>query len=574
MMYKTFSNFFNKHSVSYTVASIIASLFIIFANNLNFWNRILYVISPSSLSDIVLIINILFVLTLLNAVFLNLCGFRYIFKPFVVFNLLVSAIINYFLHSYGTIINDDMIRNVVQTDKHEVLDLITWEMIIHISLFGIVPSFLFCLLKINDNVKTLGKNLLNKLLFVFFTSLFITGSVFIYYKDFSITFRTNKDLRYYVVPLYQFYAAAKYFYNVNNIEKDRTISKKKLFISKDIKNDNQASNSNKGIFVVFVVGEAARAKNFSLSSEYSRNTTPLLKNEKEKGNLLYFSNFYSCGTSTGESLPCMFTHIAQKDYSVAKAEEYENLLHLIAQIENTKVIWIDNNSGSKGIAKDFEYVDYSELTTKYNCSEECYDEVMLNELKSIIADTKNDKSQNTQNIFVVLHQKGSHGPAYYKRYPKEFEMFKNTCQTSFVNKCDNNDLINTYDNTILYTDYFLHSVIDFLKIESDKYDTAMVYSSDHGESLNDNNNGIYLHGLPYSIAPKEQKHIPMFIWFSNDFIKDHKINMKCLLNETNNPYSHDNLFHLILKLYNIKSNVYDSHMDILTKCEINRRVAE
>jgi lipid A ethanolaminephosphotransferase len=135
-----------------------------------------------------------------------------------------------------------------------------------------------------------------------------------------------------------------------------------------------------------------------------------------------------------------------------------------------------------------------------------------------------------------------------------------------LNDCSQQELINAYDNTIAYTDYFLSQVIKLLKTNSEKYNTAMLYVSDHGESLGENN--VYLHGLPYFIAPEEQRHVPMVTWFSDNFLLDHKIDGNCLKQQHDIHYSHDNLFHSVLGLMEVSTTVYDQKLDIFSSCQL------
>jgi lipid A ethanolaminephosphotransferase len=165
----------------------------------------------------------------------------------------------------------------------------------------------------------------------------------------------------------------------------------------------------------------------------------------------------------------------------------------------------------------------------------------------------------TKDIFIVLHQMGNHGPAYFKRYPKKFEIFKPVCKTNELDKCTNEEIGNAYDNAILYTDYFLAKVISFLKLNSNKFNTAMLYVSDHGESLGEN--GVYLHSLPYLMAPKEQIEVPMIMWFGGKMLEEtSQIKLNRILGF---PFSHDNIFHTVLGMMEVKSSAYDANKDIL-----------
>jgi lipid A ethanolaminephosphotransferase len=298
--------------------------------------------------------------------------------------------------------------------------------------------------------------------------------------------------------------------------------------------------------VVLVVGEATRADHFSLNG-YNKETNPQLKKE----DIINFSNVYSCGTSTAVSVPCMFSYYKKSDYSFKKGLRKENILDVLHHTNSISVLWRDNNSNSKGAALRVTYEDYKTSHTNTICTDdECRDEGMLVGLDTYIA------SQQGNDILIVLHQMGNHGPAYYKRYPKAFEKFTPVCKTNQLEECTQEEISNAYDNAILYTDDFLVKTIDLLKKYDKTHQTAMIYMSDHGESLGENN--IYLHGLPYFMAPDAQIHIPALVW-ANDSLKN-TFNLKEI--DTTKKVTHDNLFYSLLGLFEVQTKVYQPKLDI------------
>jgi lipid A ethanolaminephosphotransferase len=304
----------------------------------------------------------------------------------------------------------------------------------------------------------------------------------------------------------------------------------------------------KKTITILVLGETARAENFSLNGYY-RDTNPLLS----KQDIISFSNFYACGTSTAVSLPCMFSHLGRAKYSESKARESENLLDVLAHA-GVRVWWRDNNSGCKGVCDRIETENMAKLKHKDFCGDSgCYDEILLQGLQEYADNLESD-------AFIVLHLKGSHGPAFYRRYPEPFKKFTPVCESSQLDKCPRQDIVNAYDNSILYTDYILSRVIDFLKTNSDTFYTSMIYVSDHGESLGENN--IYLHGLPYLIAPDAQKHIPFILWFSKGFEESYGIDRAHLESISASRHSHDDLFDSVLGLLDIRTKEYDPRQDI------------
>jgi lipid A ethanolaminephosphotransferase len=301
------------------------------------------------------------------------------------------------------------------------------------------------------------------------------------------------------------------------------------------------SSNEKAKLVIMVVGEAVRADHFSLNG-YKRETNPLLKKE----NIINFPHIYSCGTSTAYSVPCMFSIFNKESYSYKKGISHENVLDVLHHTQKIEILWRDNNSDSKGVALRVEYEDYKNPKNNPLCHNgECRDMGMLVGLNSYIEERKG------KDILIVLHQMGNHGPAYHKRYPKAFEKFLPICQSNQLETCSQESINNAYDNALLYTDYFLSQVIQLLKKYNPTHQTAMIYMSDHGESLGEN--GLYLHGLPYFMAPDAQIHIGAVMWFGEKprkHINPHK------------TYSHDNLFHTLLGLFEVQTEVYDKKLDM------------
>jgi lipid A ethanolaminephosphotransferase len=249
----------------------------------------------------------------------------------------------------------------------------------------------------------------------------------------------------------------------------------------------------------------------------------------------------------------LFSIYTRDKYSKNKADGTENILDIL-QRSGINVLWLDNNSDSKGVADRIPYKSYKTSENNSICDIECRDEGMLIDLQQYIdAHPKGD-------IFIVLHQIGNHGPAYYKRYPASFEKFTPTCKTNQLDQCTNEEISNAYDNALLYTDYFLSKTINLLEKNNAKFEAALFYISDHGESLGEN--GLYLHGLPYMIAPESQTHVPLIMWFSESF-DENEINLELLKSRSKDEFSHDNIFHTILGLMEIKTEIYDPDMDMI-----------
>jgi lipid A ethanolaminephosphotransferase len=227
----------------------------------------------------------------------------------------------------------------------------------------------------------------------------------------------------------------------------------------------------------------------------------------------------------------------------------------VLQRAGVNVLWVDNNSDSKGVALRVPYRNYKSPEVNTICDIECRDVGMLVPLQDYI------DSHPTGDILIVLHQMGNHGPAYYKRYPAEFEHFQPVCRNNDLNQCTREEIINAYDNALRYTDHFLAEAIELLKRNDDRFETAFFYVSDHGESLGEG--GAYLHGLPKAIAPSGQLHVPALMWFGRNY---DELDRAALMAKRGQPFSHDNLFHTVLGFMEIETSIYRRELDILDSC--------
>ncbi len=304
--------------------------------------------------------------------------------------------------------------------------------------------------------------------------------------------------------------------------------------------------------LVLIVGETARAQNFALYG-YNRPTNP----ELTKQNIITFTDTSSCGTATAVSLPCMFSHQERTKFKVGDARYTQNLVDILQSAGNY-VFWRENDDGCKGICDRVDYEDVTQNPGQQFCfSDYCQDDALLNGLEQKI-------SNLTRNSVIILHTMGSHGPTYYKRYPDKYKKFTPTCDSADIQNCTKKQIVNTYDNTIVYTDHIISSAIDILK-QYPQYQSSLIYISDHGESLGEN--GIYLHGLPYRIAPDTQTKIPFLLWMSDQKKQTGKIDEQCLRqNASSRQFSHDNLFHSVLGLMNTVTTVYKPELDIFAPC--------
>jgi lipid A ethanolaminephosphotransferase len=298
--------------------------------------------------------------------------------------------------------------------------------------------------------------------------------------------------------------------------------------------------------VILVVGETARADRFSLNG-YARKTNPELEKVES---LVSFRAMQSCATSTAVSVPCMFALPDGDNIDVDAFHHSENLLDVLKHAGVT-ILWRDNNSDSKGVARDIRFEDFRSPERNPDCDTECRDPDMLTGLGQFVDEAKSG------DILIVLHQMGNHGPAYAKRYPPAFEVFTPVCDSNQLEQCSLEAINNSYDNAIRYTDYFLARVIEFLRAYDDRFETALFYISDHGESLGEHD--LYLHGLPNLVAPAEQREVASVMWLGKNFRAD----ADKVIAHSAEPLTFSNVFHTVLGMFEVQTAIYRRELDIL-----------
>lgn len=516
---------------------VLTAVFLIIFGNVTFFQNVLDVYPVNGFQSGLFILSLALVFTCVNVIILSMLCYKHTIKPILILVLLLSAACAYFMDSYHVIIDDVMIDNVMKTDTGEAFDLLSLKQALYILLLGVLPAVIVYKTPLAE--QSFKAAVISKLSLIA-VSLIIAVITILSLGNFYASFlRENKSLRNYANPSYYIYSIGKYVGTIYQADAD-------VFTPIGLDASISAEEPDREL-IILVVGETARADHFSLNG-YPKNTNPQL----EKENIINFTNVWSCGTSTAVSVPCMFGLAGRSDYEPGKAKSIGNLLD-IAEHAGVNVLWLDNNSSSKGVADRSHYQSYKSADVNPVCDVECRDVGMLANLQSYIDNLP------TGDILIVLHQMGNHGPAYYKRYPSDFEHFKPTCQTNQLEKCSSDEITNAYDNAILYTDFFLSETLDLLKKNDPNFESIMMYVSDHGESLGEN--GLYLHGLPYMLAPDAQKHVPMFLWFGQNVDKE-EVNIEQIKAKTNERFTHDNVFHTLLGLLEIDTEVYQSELDI------------
>lgn len=495
---------------------------------------------PQAISNALPLLSLIIVFGGVTVLLLGVMCFRHATKPVLMIILLLSSLSAYFMDNYGVIISDDMLRNVVHTNTAEALELFNLKLLAYFTVLGVLPAL--AVAKAPLRWRGWRTESIARLKLFGITIALVAASIFLFSSFYASFFRENKELRQQANPSYYIYSTIKFatasFKSVSTAPMTVVGADARI----------PASDVDREL-VIMIVGETARADRFALNG-YARDTNPQLS----KKNVISFTNFWACGTSTAVSVPCMFLLDGDtKDASAIKTQE--NLLDVLIR-SNVNVLWLDNNSDSKGVASRAEYQDYKSPKVNPVCDTECRDVGMLAGMQSYI------DAHPTGDILIVLHQMGNHGPAYHRRYPPEFEKFTPVCKSSDLSQCSREEIGNAYDNAILYTDHFLAKTIEFLENHDSKFETAMFYVSDHGESLGEN--GLYLHGLPKAIAPDTQLKVPAVMWFGKNF---HAVSSPALRQKSKMRFTHNNVFHTLLGFFEIEATVYNPGMDILNEAK-------
>ncbi len=526
-------------SVSPVLLNVVTAIFIMLAYNATFWSRTYGVFEGRALAALVFGAAVGAAVLLVISLF----AVRWLQKPVLVFLLILSAVTSYYMDVLGVMIDREMIQNAVTTTVAESKHLITRPMLLHVGLYGILPSLAVMWVRVRR--RSYLRSALGWVLMGAGSAALCIGLLFTDFKGYSTVLRANKALLGSVQPLAPLSGAVNY---AEMMLKSTNIVLQPTGL--DAKPGRFLAKAAKPVLMVIVAGETARSANWSLDG-YARDTNP----ELAKRDIVYYANATSCGTATATSLPCMFSPLTRADYSYEGGLATENLLDVMARA-GFKVEWWDNNTGDKAIAARLPSRFMTAEDGAEFCTPECIDGVFLARLQTV-ADTM------TENTVIVLHQIGSHGPSYWLRYPPEREIFSPACQTPELTECTTEEIVNAYDNTIAYTDFFLASVIDRIDAAA-RVTPAMYYVSDHGESLGEN--GIYLHGAPYFMAPDVQIEVPMVIWMSERFRTALGLDAACMKQAAAAPVSHDNMFSTILSLVDVETAARTAELDLAAPC--------
>ncbi|WNJ97764.1 phosphoethanolamine--lipid A transferase [Vibrio ruber] len=530
--------------LSHHAITIIIAIYFAVILNLPVYKSLHEIFNQLDAVDTGFVISIPFFFTFALTIIFSLFSWPKITKIFFSVLLLTSSLVSYATYNYGTIFDAEMIENFIETNIGEASSYLSFRSVLWFLGLGLLPTILLILTPIRH--EKLMPLIAKKLGVIFISGLGIVLIASAYYQDYASVGRNNGYIKRMIIPTYYINGIAEYIH--------QTYFYRPLpYVHIGLDAKQTAAPGQKPSLVVFILGETARTYNYHANG-YPRPTTPFTDTLP----VISYRHVASCGTATAVSVPCMFSRLDRKNYNEQRAYHQDNLLDVLKRA-GIDIFWKENDGASKGIPKHVKYQELKRNSQDPLCSlAGCKDMALLNNFEQ-------DVNALQGNRLVVLHLIGSHGPAYFQRYPQQFAYFQPDCQRDDIENCTHEQLVNTYDNTIRYTDYVVAQTITRLKQLSEQYNTALIYLSDHGESLGEN--GIYLHGLPYSIAPQEQKHVPLMVWLSDGYRAAQHIDQSCLKQQAQTAQvSQDNLFDSLLGALNVSTQLYRPTQDIFSVC--------
>jgi lipid A ethanolaminephosphotransferase len=528
---------------------VIASVFWALAANRGFLMAALRERSLAEMSSWGFALALLAMVVAGHALIVSLVAHRHTIKPVVGLLTLAAAAGSYFIGAFGVVLDPSMLRNVLRTDVGEAKELISPAFLLHMAVFGALPLLLLWRVQIVRRPWRRAVPIRLATLSVSLVVLLVAAwSIF---QPLSSLMRNQKELRYLVTP-------ASILWSVSSVvaADARGAARPRQAIGLDAAAGPSWATRTRPMVVVLVVGETARAANWGLSG-YARQTTP----ELAALGVLNFAHVDSCGTNTETSLPCMFAPVGRRDYDEARIRGQESLLHVAARA-GVAVHWRDNQSGCKGVCDGLPSDTVASQAPPGLCEgDRCLDEGLVRDL-----DARLRGARGTQ--LWVLHMLGNHGPSYFRRHPRTFARFQPECLDDDLRRCSTEQVVNSYDNALLYTDHVLATAIRALRSRAGEVDSALLYVSDHGESLGEK--GLFLHGIPYAIAPAEQTRVPMVWWASAGLEKAAGLRGGCLSptlgRRAAEPAAHDHLFHTLLGVLDVRTALYEPAWDMTSGC--------
>lgn len=488
-------------------------------------------------------------LVALNVFLGGLLAHRYPVKLLLALLTVAAAAGSWFIGAYGVVLDPSMLRNALRTNTAEAGELMNVRFLLHMALFALLPVLLIWRVRVAQ--QPWRRAVAQRIALLLGALLVLVGLVWSVFQPLSSLTRNHRELRYLVTPANLLWSTGSVL-----VTDARGAAKPREPIGLDAKPGPSWAARTRPMVVVLVVGETARAANWGLSG-YARQTTP----ELAQAGVVNFADVTSCGTNTETSLPCMFAPVGRRDYDETRIRGQQSLLHVLARA-GVATDWRDNQSGCKGVCEGLPVQTLDARTAPAGCEGgHCLDEALIHDMAQRLKQAK-----GTQ--LWVLHMLGNHGPSYFRRYPPAFARFQPECRNDDLHQCTQEQVVNAYDNALLYTDHVLATAIRSLKAAAADVDTALVYVSDHGESLGER--GLFLHGLPYAIAPDVQKRVPMIWWNSAGFDRASGLDGGCLMasiaTQARKPVAHDHLFHTLLGALDVRTALHEPALDLTQPC--------
>lgn len=531
---------FRRPRIGSATLSVCVALYTLLLLNRTFWSKAFEYLAGQEIALLGLAIGLTAAFV---ALFLSI-SVKYITKPLLILFIVIGATTSWFMDRFGIVIDVEMIRNVAETSGPEANRLLTFGFVLHMLLYAALPSVLIAWVRIDH--RPFWKKLVYNLAVIVPCLVVLGGAGLSQAGTYAFTTREHRDWFESLNPIFPIGSFLRYLIRTTE-ERDLTLQP----LGRDAHvADSASAGQRKPRVTIVVVGETARAENFQLGG-YERPTNPELK----KRDIVYFGETSSCGTATAVSVPCMFSVYGRSDYTHRKGLATENLMDVLSHA-GIHAEWWDNNTGSKGMAARIPYRELFRSRDIRFCTDgECRDDILLDQLDGWLDKVTGDS-------VLVLHQLGSHGPAYFARYPEAFRRFEPDCRSVEFTACSRDEIVNAYDNSILYTDHILSVVIDKLAAREDRISPTMIYMSDHGESLGEK--GLFLHGAPYLVAPAQQTHVPFILWLGRE--AKAQTDATCLVEAASRPQSHDNLFPTVLGLMHVETKIRNNTLDLFTAC--------
>ena len=478
---------------------------------------------------------------ILMALVCNRWTLKVVLAPLIV----ATALTSYFMARYGVFFDAAMVRNVLHTHVAEARELLAPALLPHLALYAIAPLVLLWRVRVVHT--PLPRAALTRVAWLLAALVVGVVALLVVFQPFASLMRNHREARYLITP-------GNVVVSLISVlgRETRAAATPRQSIGTDARPGPSWALRRKPLLLVLVVGETARAANWGLNG-YARQTTPQLTAMP----VINFPHVTSCGTNTEVSLPCMFAPHGRRDYDEARIRGSESLLHVLSRA-GVAVHWRDNQSGCKGVCDGLSNDSVQALNAPGLCHNgQCLDEGLLQGLEARLA-----TAQGTQ--LLVLHQLGNHGPPYFRRYPPPFARFVPACNHDDLALCSRQEIVNAYDNALLYTDHVLGQLITQLSAHADGVDSMLLYVSDHGESLGEG--GLFLHGMPYAIAPDVQTQVPMLMWLSSGTPGSIGVDAPCLRHQASKDLTHDHLFHTVLGLLDVRTALYEPRWDFSADC--------